>query len=156
MCEANLRKRKKDGSDYFKKQGIGEKTVKITGPKNLIVMIQIAFKLIIIQFLSLHISTSYYTNIKKLKANFKTYPGLTLAASFGHSSWSVKFEIMYFYAPSLIIFCEMALIVERGNRLMVSLGDPAMTFLLFYSAYKTLMKSCTYTSPEAFMFLYSL
>jgi hypothetical protein len=76
MCEANLRKRKNDGSDYCRQKGIGEKTVKITGPKNLIVMIQISFKLIIIQFLSLHFGTSYdCTNIKKLKANFKTYPG---------------------------------------------------------------------------------
>ena len=79
MCEANLRKRKNDGSDNCRQKGIGEKTVKITGPKNLIVMIQIVFKLIIIKFLSLYIGTSYdYTNIKKLKANFKTYPGLYL------------------------------------------------------------------------------
>lgn len=76
MCEANPRIRKNDEFDYCRQKGIGEKTVKITGPKNLIVLIQIAFKLIIIQFLSLHIGTSYdYTNIKKLNANFKTYPG---------------------------------------------------------------------------------
>jgi hypothetical protein len=77
MSDANPRIRKNGGSDYCREKGIGEKTVKITGSKNLIVMIQIAFKLIIIQLLSLHIGTSYdYTNIKKLKANFKTYPGL--------------------------------------------------------------------------------
>jgi hypothetical protein len=50
---------------WCREKGIGEKTVKITGPKNLIVMIQIVFKLIIIKFLSLYIGTSYdYTNIK--------------------------------------------------------------------------------------------
>ena len=65
MCESNLRKWKNDKRVYCRKKGIVEKTVKITGPKNLIVMIQIAFKLIVIQFLSLHFGTSYdYTNIK--------------------------------------------------------------------------------------------
>ncbi len=55
MYAANQRIRKNDRSDYCRQKGIGEKTVKITGQKNLIIMIQIAFKLIIIQFLSIHI-----------------------------------------------------------------------------------------------------
>jgi len=84
VCAAHPIIRKNDKIVYCRKKGIGEKTVKITGPKNLIAMIQIALKLIIIQFLILHISTSYdYKKLKKLKANFKTYPGPDIGNSFG-------------------------------------------------------------------------
>ena len=39
-------------------------------------MIQIAIKVIIIKLLSLPIGIFYILILKKLKANFKTYPGL--------------------------------------------------------------------------------